>query len=116
MCLPHLKAGVRIDDKINFANPMCSSGLTELLHLFAMSCVGQGKTKVSIWIWILVLSIVLWGKICMSILRLPEYLCEQDDKEVVTTPHKLCITWCSKVRAVAGFLQVTPVAGLEMTG
>lgn len=61
------------------------------------------------------LSVVLWGKTCVSpqsILRLLEYLCGQDDKEVVTCFHKLGITWCSKVGAVAGFLQSTPVAGL----
>lgn len=58
------------------------------------------------------LSLVLWDKTCVGILRLPECLCEQDDKEVVTTFHEICITWGCKVRAVVGFLQATPVFGL----
>lgn len=50
------------------------------------------------------LSIMLWDKTYVSILRLPEYLCEQDDKEMVSSFHELCVTWCCKVGAVVGFL------------
>lgn len=45
MCLPHLRAGVRIDDKINFAHPMCSSVLAELLSLLPCHVLVMGKKK-----------------------------------------------------------------------
>lgn len=106
MCLPHLKAGVRIDAKINFSNPVCCSILTELLSLLQCHVLVRGKQKVPFGYGYL--SVVLWGKTCVSIL--PEYLCEQDDRALIATFHKFCVTWCC--RAVAGILQATPVAGL----
>lgn len=90
MCLPHLKAGVRIDDKINFDNPyellsnsprcsffshaMCRSGENKSFHLDMDTCA---------------VSNVVGQDLC----EYPEAawnLCEQDDKEVVTTFYELC--------------------------
>jgi len=38
-----------------------------------------------------VLSVVLWAKTWVNVLRLPECLCKQDDKEMLSTFHELCV-------------------------
>lgn len=68
MCLPHLKAWVGIDDKINFPSPVCSSVLPELLDLLPRHVFIVGNQRFPF--GYRYLSTVLWGKTCVSLLRL----------------------------------------------